>query len=216
MTSSAYDSRVLIFGSGGHAVSVMDSVSGVGLYDVAGYIAPSPEGARLEIPYLGTDDDIGLLCEQGITGALMGLGYLGQGNVRKKLFGNAVRLGMTWLNVIDGYASVSERVKMGDGVFIGKAAVVNSGSLLGNATIINSGAIIEHDVCIGSFSHVAPGAVVCGDVSVGDSVFIGANSTIRNGVSICDNTIVGAGAVVLDDLLHPGTYVGAPARIARS
>ena len=31
-------------------------------------------------------------------------------------------------------------------------------------------------------------------------------------ISVCDNVIIGAGAVVIEDIMEAGTYVGIPAK----
>ena len=42
---------------------------------------------------------------------------------------------------------------------------------------------------------------------------IGVGAVVRDFVQIGSNIVVGAGAVVVKDLLEPGTYVGCPARL---
>lgn len=70
-----------------------------------------------------------------------------------------------------------------------------------------------HDTFIGKYTTIAPNASVMGRVRIGSECYIGANSTILPEISICDSVIVGAGAVVVKDILTPGTYVGVPARL---
>jgi acetyltransferase-like isoleucine patch superfamily enzyme len=50
---------------------------------------------------------------------------------------------------------------------------------------------------------------------IGSHVSIGSNATILP-VTICDRAVIGAGAVVTKDILHPGFYVGNPARLIRN
>lgn len=37
-------------------------------------------------------------------------------------------------------------------------------------------------------------------------------ATVRNGVRICNDCMIGCGAVVVKDVVDPGTYIGIPAR----
>lgn len=49
------EKKIIMLGAGGHALSVVESVPDLSLFE--GYTAPCPS-ERMEIPYLGTDDDI--------------------------------------------------------------------------------------------------------------------------------------------------------------
>jgi len=68
---------------------------------------------------------------------------------------------------------------------------------------------------IGAYTTVGPGTNICGDVDIGLVCRIGAGVTIANLVTVGDRVTVGAGAVVVDDLVDPGVYVGCPARKCR-
>lgn len=82
---------------------------------------------------------------------------------------------------------------------------------IGVGCIINTGAIVEHECCVGDFSHISINATLAGRVKVGHHVFIGAGSVVRDKITIGDNIIIGAGSTVTHDLFEPGTYVGSPA-----
>lgn len=75
-------------------------------------------------------------------------------------------------------------------------------------TIVNSGAVIEHDCCLGDFSHVAVNATLCGNVQAGKFTFVGANAVVIQGVTLGDSALVGAGAVVLGDVKENQKVVG--------
>lgn len=100
----------------------------------------------------------------------------------------------------------------GAGTVVLAGAVVNDGARLGEGVIVNSAAVVEHDVIVGAFSHIAPGAVLGGGARVGQGVLIGTNATVMPGVLVGDFVTVGAGAVVTADLTEAGVYVGVPAR----
>jgi UDP-3-O-[3-hydroxymyristoyl] glucosamine N-acyltransferase len=93
------------------------------------------------------------------------------------------------------------------GVYIGPKAEIGAGCIL------NTGAVIEHDVCIGDFSHVSVQATVAGYSRVGSRCMIGAGATVIDRVRIPDQTTIGAGATVIRDVPLAGTYVGCPARL---
>lgn len=52
----------------------------------------------------------------------------------------------------------------------------------------------------------------CYRMDMGNNVFCGVGSTIIDKISICDDVVIGAGAVVIEDIVEPGTYVGIPAK----
>lgn len=42
------------------------------------------------------------------------------------------------------------------------------------------------------------------------NTWIGAGATVSNNITICNDVMIGAGAVVVKDIMEPGTYVGVP------
>ena len=66
--------------------------------------------------------------------------------------------------------------------------------------------IVEHNCCVGNFSHISPGATICGHVLIGNDTHIGAGTVVRQEIIIGSNTLIGIGSVVIKDI--PG-YVKA-------
>lgn len=65
---------------------------------------------------------------------------------------------------------------------------------------------------INTITHIAPSVTICGRVKIGNNVFCGVGCKIVDNVSICDNVTLGAGAIVIDDIIESGTYIGVPAK----
>ena len=65
---------------------------------------------------------------------------------------------------------------------------------------------------VGDHSHIAPHATICGRSRIGNNVFCGASSTVIDKINICDDVVIGAGAVVINDIIESGTYIGVPAK----
>lgn len=90
-------------------------------------------------------------------------------------------------------------------------AVVNAGAVVGRSCIINTGATVDHDCILDEYVHVAVGAHLAGTVTVGTKTWIGIGAVVSNNLHVCSGCMIGAGAVVVRDIVEPGTYIGVPA-----
>lgn len=191
--------KIVLIGNGGHARSIFDSIEAVSIYEVVGFVSDCEDsqfeyrGCRI----IGSDDDLERIYESGIHTAFICIGYMGTGNVRERLHGKLKEIGYDIPSIIDPTAIIAQDVCIGEGTYVGKRAVINSGSVIGKMAIINTGAIIEHDNCVGDFTHIAVNATLCGDVSVGRHCFIGAGVTIIQELTIGGDSVIGAGSIVL-------------------
>lgn len=185
---------IVLVGFGGHAKSVADCIEREEKYNIVGYTDLEEHQSRYK--YLGSDDVLKDLFASGVHNAAIGIGYMGKGEIRQKLYFKLKEIGYGLPVVIDPSAVVSETAVIGEGSFVGKCAVVNTETKVGKMVIVNTKALVEHECCVGDFSHVAVAAVLCGQVNVGQSAFIGANSTVIQCREIKDNQIVPAGATI--------------------
>lgn len=206
--------RILIMGSGGHARVVADTIEQLGEYEIAGFVDNVHIGrVYKDYDIIGTDDDLKKLYDQGITCAAMGIGYLGEGELRSKLYSQLKTVGFELPAIVDKTAAVADDVEVAEGVYVGKLVVVNSGADLGVMSIVNSGSIVEHDCKLGAFSHVAVGATVCGGASIGEACLIGAGAVVIQEKTVGNNAIIGAGSVVLENVNDYQKVAGVPARV---
>lgn len=184
----------MIVGFGGHAQSVADSIEREGKYRIAGYI--DSEEHESQYKYLGTDDSLQEWFDKGIRNAIVGVGYLGKGNVRKMLYDKLKKIGYELPVIVDPSAIISSSAEIAEGGFVGKGAIINAGTCVGKMAIINTKALVEHGCIIGDFVHIAVGAVLCGQVEVGNSAFVGANATVIQCIKIDSQQIVPAGSTI--------------------
>lgn len=140
---------------------------------------------------------------------------VGDNDKRRMIFEKLIESGLKEkiISVITPSALVGEEVQVGVGTFIASNAYIGPLARIGSNTIINTASVIEHEVAIGEHSHMAPNTTVCGRTVVGNNVLCGAGSIVLDGLEICDNVVIGAGAVVVENVLVPGTYVGVPAKL---
>ena len=206
--------KILLIGGGGHCHSVIDSIVSLNIYDDIGII-DYVDSEVLGVPVIGNDDDIPRLTEDGWTDAFITMGSMGNTELRRKLSEMVKRIGLNTPSVIDPSAIVARGTTICDGVYIGKRAVLNTGSRIGTGAIINTGVIIEHDCKVDEFSHISPGATLCGQVYVGKDSHVGAGSVVRQQIKIGDNVLIGAGSVVVKDIPNGAKAYGNPCRVVK-
>lgn len=185
---------IVLVGFGGHAKSIADCIERAGKYRIVGYT--DVKEAVSNYKYLGTDDSLQDIYDSGVHNAAIGIGYLGKGNLRQKIYDLLKKIGYTLPVIIDPSAVVSESADIAEGVFIGKGAIVNTEAKIGRMAIINTKSLVEHECCVGDFAHIAVAAVMCGQVTVGEGAFVGANATVIQCRTVGDNVIVPAGATI--------------------
>jgi len=200
-----------MLGGGGHCKSVLDVAEAMRCFHILGILAPEGEGL-FGVPRLGGDEFLPELYARGVRQAFVSLGSVGKPDRRQRLYESAKAIGFAFPNIIDPGAAISGYAEMGEGIFVGKNAVVNAGSVVGNLAIINTGAIVEHDCQIGALAHISPGAVLCGNVSVGAKTHIGAGTVILQGIKVGEASLVGCASAVLRDIPEHVKAYGNPCR----
>lgn len=193
---------IILLGLGGHAHSVVDSIEQSGKYNIIGFLDTEKMQGKQYKDYhvLDTDDALQKYFNSGIKNAFITIGFMGHGMVRNRLYQRLKDIGFIIPNIIDSTAVIAEDVKLEEGTFVGKKAVINANAKIGEMCIINTGAIVEHDCIVRAFSHVSVGSVMCGGVLVGKQTFIGANTTVIQERNIGDFCIIGAGMVIRKDV----------------
>ncbi len=182
---------VILVGYGGHAKSVVDCIERIGKYNIIGYTDLGPHDSKYT--YLGTDDVLEAYFDKGIKNAVVGIGYMGKGALRERLYEQLKHIGYFLPVIRDPSAIICENVQVGEGTFVGKGAIVNSESKIGKMAIINTMALVEHECVIGDFTHIAVAAVLCGQVEIGSGVLVGAHATVTQCVHVPSNVVIPAG-----------------------
>lgn len=210
-----------MLGTGGHCLSVLDSLKALDLYEEIGLVVKNANNLNEAmtktdnfkgIHIAGSDDDLHILFKEGYTDAFITVGSIGNTLIRRNLYQKIKRIGFNIPNIIDKTAVVSPDVILGEGIYAGKRAVINTGSKIGNCSIINTMALVEHECSIGDFVHIAPGSILCGGVTVGENTHIGAGSIIKQETSIGSDTIIGMGSVVVSSIGNCAIAYGNPCK----
>jgi sugar O-acyltransferase (sialic acid O-acetyltransferase NeuD family) len=204
---------IIVIGAGGHAAVVADALLAAG-ETVLGFTDADPRrhGEFLcGLPVLGDDQVVLALHAKETTHLANGIGGVCGTALRQRVQQRLQAVGWQFTGVRHPSAVVSPYARIGDGVQLLAASVVQAGAELGGGCIVNTAAVVEHDCRLGEQVHVAPRALLCGDVVLGARCHIGAGAVVRQGLRLGEDTVVGAGAVVLKDFVGAGTLVGVPA-----
>jgi len=204
--------RLVLFGGGGHAKSIIDSINTMGLYKIIGIIdrKEKRETYVSGVKIIGEEQDLEYYFHKGIKNVVIAIGSIGNIEKRLRVYEICKKIGYQFPNIIDKSAVVPNDLIIGEGNFIGKGAIINANVQIGNGCIINTGSIIEHDCIIEDLVHISPGSVLCGSVVIKKNTHIGANSTIIQNVTIGEGTLIGAGSLVLKDIQSYKVAYGSP------
>jgi UDP-perosamine 4-acetyltransferase len=208
--------RVVVVGAGGHARSVIDALR-TSAADFEPVACTDPDPARAGsavdgVPVLGDDGVLEGLREEGIEGACLGVGGVGDNLPRAQLHARLRGIGFRLPAVVHGRAYVAASATLGEATVVLAGAIVGAGCQLGNDVIVNSGAIVEHDCVIGDHVHLASGCALGGGVGVDVHAHVGLGARVLQERRVGENAIVGAGAVVVRDVPPGQVVVGCPAR----
>jgi UDP-perosamine 4-acetyltransferase len=207
--------RLVVVGAGGHARSVIDALRAAGEHELVACTDPRADlaGSQVDgIDVVGDDSQLERLREEGVEGAVMGVGGVRDNGLRERLFDSAAALGFALPSVVHQRAAVAAGASLADGAVVLACAVVGPGATVGRNAIVNSGALVEHDCSVGDHAHVATGAALAGGVAVGERAHVGVGAAVVQGVSIGAGAVAGAGAVVIRDVPAGAVVAGSPAR----
>lgn len=138
---------------------------------------------------------------------------IGNNLIRKQIVD---RIGnINYFKAIHPNASISRRVKIGEGTVIMSGAIINSSVTIGNHSIINTASSIDHDCAISDYVHISPHATLCGNVSIGKGSHVGAAAVIIPGIKIGKWCTIGAGSIIIKDVEDYSTVVGNPGKIIK-
>ncbi|MDF2596637.1 MAG: sugar O-acyltransferase, sialic acid O-acetyltransferase NeuD family [Clostridia bacterium] len=209
--------KLLIIGGGGHAVSVIETVHSMNLFEIEGIIDTKDKQKTFVngIEVIGEDTELERLFSKKIGNAVIAVGSIGKVSLRRNLYKKCKDIGYSFPNIIDASAIVAKHITIGEGNFIGKGVILNTHVQIGNGCILNTGCIIEHGCRVEDFVHVAPGSVLCGGVVVKRDTHIGAHSIIIQNITVGESTLIGAGSVVIKDILGHKVAYGNPCREVR-
>ena len=183
--------NLVIFGAGGHAVSVASVAMSAGFH-IECFIDETRGGQQL----------LGARIVSHITDL-----------VDTSVYFYSVAIGD---NSVHKSAIVASFASVGRGTVIMPNSVVGANTRIGRFCVINSSSSVDHDSYMADYSSIAPGVVTGGRVRIGCRSAVSIGAVIKQGVNIGSDCVVGANSYLNGDLVDNKVAYGSPARVVRS
>ncbi|TNH06295.1 acetyltransferase [Testudinibacter sp. TR-2022] len=203
--------QLIIIGAGGFAKSVLDSLD-LNRYDVVGFVDSFKEVGSTYLGYTILENNVELLENKENYKYFIAIG---NNRYRYDKYQTLKKYGLEMITVVDNTAFVSRMAEIGEGVYIGKLAIINSCSIIGDNTIVNTKALVEHGNCIGNHCNISTNVTLNGDVKVGDFSFIGSSCVTNGQITIGSNVLIGSGSVLIRNVPDNVVVAGVPAKYLR-
>lgn len=206
--------KVILLGSGEHAVAVIDAIREKGDYEILGCISDDTDPARLVggLPILGRESEIGSIDRHTISVAI-GLGGWNDNRARKEIFERAQALDLDILTVVHPGAHIAGSATIGPGSAIFHGAYIGTETIIGQNVIIHVNSTVHHQTTIADHALVSSHVCIGANVKLEESVFLSIGSTVASQVTVGSGSLVAAGAVVLDDVAPGSRVAGTPAKV---
>jgi sugar O-acyltransferase (sialic acid O-acetyltransferase NeuD family) len=200
--SDVPSSGLVILGGGGHARSVADVAARCGILVLAVVDPSNPSGWSVTVV-----SEVADLDERARAASFTVA--IGDNAVRARELALIDRMGLPLGVVVASTATVG--ATLGDGSQVLEHAHVGPGARIGRGVIVNTAAVVEHDAVVDDYVHVAPGARLLGGARIGKDALIGAGAVVLPSVSVGAGAMVGAGSVVVRDVPAGAVVTGVPA-----
>ena len=200
--------KLLIIGASGHGKVVADIALSMKRWKYIAFLDDNENlKTSLGLEVIGSSNDIDKYIQD--YDVFVGIG---NNSIRKQIQEKLESKSASIPTLIHPNATIAREVEIDVGTVIMAGAIINCSTTIGKGSIINTGATIDHDNVIRKFVHISPGAHLAGTVEVGSNTWVGIGTIISNNLSITDDCIIGAGAVVIENIVKQGLYVGVPVR----
>jgi sugar O-acyltransferase (sialic acid O-acetyltransferase NeuD family) len=220
--STAGTQRLIILGTGGNAVDIVDlvhdlnAVSAVPQFECAGFLDDNHTlwGTTLHgVPVLGPLAKAAELVEYYF---INGIGSPSNFWRKDAILGGCGLSPERFVTLVHPSAVISRTASLGRGVVVFPHVTVCSNARIGDQVCVLPSSVVSHDVRIGDYSCVAGGVSISGGVDVGQRCYLGSGSTLIGGIHVHDGALVGMGSVVVRDVPPNAVVAGNPARFLRA
>ena len=202
---------LIIFGAGGHALSVANVAISAG-YEIAFFVDKNKKDSTLVgVKIIGSISELLAPLEFNYSIAV------GDNYLREKIFNelNLDRGDLHFPALVHQSSVISHFSKVGSGSVVMPQATIGPNSIVGKFCIVNTQASIDHDCVMSNFSSIAPGAITGGGVIVGCRSAISIGAIVKHGLNIGADSVLGANSYLNKDLAKNCVSYGAPAKVIR-
>lgn len=209
--------KIIVIGSGGHAKVVVDIIEEANEWKIEGIVTKELTENRnfRGYPVLGNESVLTDLIKDGYKKIALGIGGFKDNKDREKIYNNLKTMGFECVNCIHPKSAISKSVKIGKGCTIFAGVVINPDVIIKDNVIIATNATVDHDTIINNHVLVSAGVTVGANITVGEGSLLALGVKIVSHVKIGNDVLIGAGAVVIEDCLEEGLYIGIPARLKK-
>ena len=205
---------VVLIGSGGHALVVLDILEAMGLYEVIGVTTNDQEMKGFYgYPVLGTDDDLPRLLKDGVRLAAIGIGGFKDNQLRKKIYGKLKTLGFQIVTAIHPSAVIARDVKIGEGSVVFAGVVLNPRVQIGCNVVVATCSTVDHETRVEDHVLISAGVTVGAYAIVEEEALLAIGCTVVSRKKVGKNALVAAGAVVVKNVVPNTAVIGVPARL---
>ncbi len=207
---------IVIYGAGGHAKAVIDTVEKEGRFAIAGLLDGRRPAGTIMYGYEVLGDESWLVSpSQKLAGLLVAIGdNWTRAKAVRAIAGIAP--GAPFVSAVHPDSSVARGASIGAGSVIMAGAVIGSDTVVGQHNVLYTHASLDHDCATGDFVTLAPKACTGGSVRIGDYSVLSLQAAVVHNRSIGEHTVIGAGSVVLRDIAPYSVAYGSPAKVIRS
>lgn len=193
--------KLIIIGSGTHAVSCIDVIKLENKYSIFGIVDKKNNQSKIfeNYKYLGTDYNL-IKIRKKIKNAFISVGFIKDYTYRVKIFKTLKKFKFFIPKIISPISYVSKTSTLGEGSIVFHNVLINSNVSIGYNCIINSKSLIEHDVIVGNNTHISTGCIINGSVRIGHKTFIGSGTIISNNITIGDNCFIKMGSRITKNI----------------
>ena len=209
------DDRIVVFGAGGHARSVLSVLHAEARWHVVGLLEDAAETAAKTVlghPVLGDRTQLAMLRRTGVD---KGFVAIGDNRARGRIVDCLRAGGFRLISVIHPAAVCMLNTSIAAGSFVHALALVGAECEIGPGAIVQPFCSLGHESRIGSCVQFSPGVHVGGKARIGDYAFFGPGAVVYPGVTVGYNVSVGANSVINKDVADGAVVAGNPARIVR-
>ena len=209
------DNRIVLFGAGGHARSVISALHAAGKWRIAVVLEDAGGDAVKTVLGHQVLGDRSRLAELRQAGIDKGFVAIGDNRARGRIADALLEAGYSLVRVIHPTAVCMTDASIAAGSFVHALAVVGPECELGRNAIVQPFASVGHESRIGACVQLSPGVHIGGRARIGDYSFLGPGAVIYPGITLGSNVLVGANSVVNKDVADDTVVVGNPARFLR-